>query len=180
MDKKKDEFLMLSVKQGDLDSMAPLFEKYHASVYRYYYRCTQDVELSKDMCQNLFARVLKFRHAFPEGANFRGWLFVIARNLKYDHYRKNKHIINNTIRTDEIKDETVTTAEETESNERTQILYEALKKLKPEYRDIIEMAKFEGLKYEEISKLNGSSVGAVKLRVHRAMNKLREIYFEIA
>ena len=180
MDKIKDELLMLSVKQGDLDSMAPLFEKYHASVYLYYFRCTGDEELSKDMCQNLFARVLKFRHAFPEGANFRGWLFVVARNLKYDHYRKNKNIINNTIRTDEIKDETITNAEEIDNHEKTQILYEALDKLKPEYRDILEMAKFEGLKYEEISKLNGSSVGAVKLKVHRAMNKLREIYFEIA
>lgn len=171
---------MLSVKQGDLDSMAPLFEKYHTPVYRYYYRCTSDEELSKDLCQNLFSRILKFRHAYPEGANFSRWLFVIARNLKYDHYRKNKHIINNSIRTDKIKDETITSTEETENNERTQILYEALEKLKPEYREILEMEKFEGLKYEEISKLNGSSIGAVKLRVHRAMNKLREIYFEIA
>jgi len=57
-------------------------------------------------------------------------------------------------------------------------LYEAMALLSEEQREIIELARFQGLKYQEISKITGNSVPAIKVKVHRAIKKLRELYFE--
>ncbi|GAH56031.1 unnamed protein product [marine sediment metagenome] len=65
-----------------------------------------------------------------------------------------------------------------EKKERFQQLNSALAKLSEEQRELLVLSRFQGLKYEEISKINGTTVGVVKVKIHRAINKLREVYFE--
>ena len=56
-------------------------------------------------------------------------------------------------------------------------LNRALQELRPDLRQIIVLSRFEGLKYEEISKMMDISVSAIKVQVHRGIKQLRNIYF---
>lgn len=67
---------------------------------------------------------------------------------------------------------------EMEKLERKRNLMEALNLLPVEQKELILLSRFEGFKYEEISRIKGLSVAAIKVRVHRAIGRLREIYFE--
>ena len=47
-----------------------------------------------------------------------------------------------------------------------------------EYREVIILSRFQELKYQEIARILDISEGAVKVRVHRAMNELKTIYLK--
>jgi RNA polymerase sigma-70 factor (ECF subfamily) len=70
--------------------------------------------------------------------------------------------------------------DEMEKEGQKETLKEALGLLSPEYREIIELSRFQDLKYEEISQITGNSVGAVRVKVHRAIKKLKDVYFQLA
>ncbi len=67
-----------------------------------------------------------------------------------------------------------------ESNEqiaREKNLYAALSLLDPDKRELIVWSKLQGMKYEEIAGIKETSVGAIKVQIHRTMSELRKIYF---
>jgi DNA-directed RNA polymerase specialized sigma24 family protein len=60
-----DNALMMRVKEGDLDNMSPLFERYKKPLYGFFYGLNREQELlSEDLVQNTFLRILKYRHLF--------------------------------------------------------------------------------------------------------------------
>src|SRR6188768_891338 len=81
---------MLKVKDGDLDRLGLLFERYKKPLFGFFYGMNKDAELSEDLVQNVFFRILKYRYLFRGEGDFRTWMFHIARNVSHDHYRKNK------------------------------------------------------------------------------------------
>ncbi len=166
-----DEKLMLKVKNGDLDALAPLFEKYNVQLYSFFLRLCKCKATSEDLTQNVFQRIIKYRSSFRFDSRFRPWIFQIARNVLASHFRSNPHKA-------EFKEVEDIPEEETESTEvQDKTLFLALKQLSKEEQQIIELSRFQGLKYKEISHITGNSESAVKVKVHRAIQKLRKHYF---
>ena len=81
---------MLKVKDGNLDKLGLLFERYKKPLFGFFYNMNKDAELSEDLVQNVFLRILKYRYLFRGEGDFKTWMFHIARNVMNDHYRKNK------------------------------------------------------------------------------------------
>ena len=177
---KTDEQLMLEVKSGELDSLAPLFEKYHIRLYNFFLRMTNDTNISEDLTQNVFQRILSYRESYNEKWMFRSWMYQISRNAVNKQYNNQKLIITDIKDTEQIASETNSAIEDLELETQKEVLHEALKKLPIEQREIIELARFQGLKYREIAEITGNTIPAIKVKVHRAINKLRELFFEIA
>ena len=63
--------------------------------------------------------------------------------------------------------------------EREAILHKSLALLKDDDRELLVLTKFQHMKYEEVAEVLDTSVSNVKVKVHRAIQKLREIYFEL-
>ena len=59
------------------------------------------------------------------------------------------------------------------------LLYKAIENLPFESKELLVMSKFQGLKYEEIANITGDTVPNIKVKVHRTMIKLKELYFEL-
>lgn len=175
-----DEQLMNNVKNGDLDSMVPLFDKYQVKMYNFFLRYTHNKETSEDLAQNVFSRILSYRQTFNEVYTFKTWIYQIARNVHIDHYSKNRYWSSDYTEPDNISTDARNAIEEMEKEQRERTLKEALGLLPMEQREIIELSRFQDLKYDEISKITGSSVGAVRVKVHRAIKKLKEVYFQLA
>lgn len=81
---------MLKVKAGDLDRMGMLFERYNRQLYGFLFHMTYQRELSEDMVQQVFYKMLKYRHTFTGTGEYIHWMYSIARNVLKDHWRKNK------------------------------------------------------------------------------------------
>jgi RNA polymerase sigma-70 factor (ECF subfamily) len=174
-----DGELMQAVQGGDLSQLGLLFERYHVAVYRYCLRMTSKPELSEDMVQEAFTRVLKYARTFREGTNFRAWMFRVARNVCNDHFRKHRR--ETPLEEPEARaSEEPLVAETLEREEDLGRLRVALEKLPEDRRELLILSRFERRKYDEIAQLLDCSVGAVKVRVHRAVKQLREIYLELA
>ena len=169
---------MIKVKDGDLDKLGLLFERYKKPLFGFFYGLNKDAPLSEDLVQNVFLRILKYRYLFRGDGDFRTWMFHIARNVNHDHFRKMKW----NGRRDDLDQwqEKLSNNEnrqtEFQHDEEMQLLSQALDKLPEEKREIILLSKFHEKKYREIGEILGCSEGAVKVKVFRALHELKEVY----
>ncbi|MEQ9404881.1 MAG: RNA polymerase sigma factor [Cyclobacteriaceae bacterium] len=174
-----EESLMMAVKQGELKRASELFEQYHLQLFNFFAKISSDRDLAHDLTQNVFLRLIKFRHTYREDMRFKPWIYQIARNVFADHYRKNKVQKNENIDIDTVGEQLEEVDESIAKNEQERILYLSLDRLKPEDKEILVMSKFQKMKYEEISEVLDTSVAAIKVKVHRAIKRLQKHYFEL-
>lgn len=172
---------MLQVKAGNLDTMGLLFERYHQLLFGFLFHMTNQREASEDMLQTVFYRMLKYRHTFTGDGEFRSWMYHLTRNVLIDHSKQNKR----SAQQYDLADVAEKVGGGTAADERFQkeqeldTLHRAIAKLSPENREVLVLSRFQELKYEEIARVLNTTEGAVKVRVHRAINELRKIYLTI-
>ncbi|MEK6481372.1 RNA polymerase sigma factor [Catalinimonas sp. 4WD22] len=174
MDSSTDNAIMLKVKSGDLEKMGLLFERHHRPLFGFYYRMCQDAELSEDLVQNLFLRMIKYRHTFTGEGKFTSWMYHLARNLLADHYRKKKKMTTDNFKEVEKmwEDEAAQEAQE----EREKLLEKAMQYLSDDKREVLVLSRYQGLRYQEIADMMNTSEANIKVKVYRAIRELKEIF----
>lgn len=175
-----DEYLMDEVRAGKLSSLGELFERYHKQLFNFFLKMTGNRESSEDLVQTTFTRILAYKSSYQQGRSFRTWMYRVARNAQIDLYNEQKLMIDDFAETSIIEAEEPAALDHMLKEERLEALNEALTLLPLDQREVLLLHRFEGMKYDEISKITGSSVVAVRVKAHRALNKLREIYFQVA
>ena len=168
---------MQSVKDGNLDRMSVLFERYHLKLYNYFLKMGLNRDVSQDLTQNLFYRMIKYRNSFKDGNTFKSWIYQIARNLHKDYCNEQKKSDDLFMRLETLPPE-VSENDEGFHEEDYERLYRSLSVLNDGQREIIVLSRFQGLKYEEISAIVSQSVSAIKVAMHRALKQLRCTYFK--
>jgi RNA polymerase sigma-70 factor, ECF subfamily len=175
-----DEELMIKVKNDDLDALVPLFEKYNQRLFNFFLRLCGGRETAEDLTQTVFSRVLQYRHSYNPEHKFKTWLYQMARNAHIDHYHKNKLYIVDDSEVEAVAERAYDFRGQQQLENNYQTLHEAIGLLDDDEKEIIELSRFQDLKYGEIAKITGNSEGAVRVKVHRAIKKIRKIYFQIA
>ncbi|OSY89054.1 hypothetical protein WH52_02990 [Tenacibaculum holothuriorum] len=166
---------MLAVADGELKKLSVLFDRYNVRIYNFFNKMLQNKMVSEDLTQEVFIKVLKYRTSYKNG-NFTSWIYTIARNIFSSYYQKQKKERSNIIEDDLLNSEEKL---HTESNtEELEHLQKSLLQLNSSDRELIVMHRFQEIKYEQIAEIIGSSEGAVKVKVHRALKKLKDIYFQ--
>lgn len=181
MNKLSDSALMLDVKAGNIGKLGLLYERHKKRLFGFFYKMNSNCELSEDLVQGVFERMLKYKHTFTTESNFIAWMFQIARNSNYDYFKKNKKrrydADINAVK-EQINDGD-SVEEQIAYEENTSLLHKALNKLNAEKKEILILSKFKELKYSEIGTIIGCSEGAARTKAHRALNDLRTIYLEL-
>ena len=171
--------LMIAVQQGEVGQMGVLFERHHARIYNFCHRMTGSQAASEDLVQEAFMRALKYRRTFRGDTDFLPWLYRLARNVCNDYFQKSQRLPVTLEQLPESASGDPSALETAEQREQVCLLRQALLRLPVERREVLILSRFEFRNYEEIAQLLGCSVGAVKVRVHRAMNQLRDTYREM-
>lgn len=179
MNRPTDDLLMAMIQEGDIGQLGVLFERYHAPLYSYFVRLTSDRVASEDLVQEVFLRMLKYRHTYRGQGQFTCWMYQIARNASGDHRRKWRPQAE-LPQDDVIPSRERNASEALEETQQHELLQAALARLPDDKREVLLLSRYQRLKYEEIAQLLGCSVTAVKLRVHRAMKDLRATYFKLS
>jgi RNA polymerase sigma-70 factor (ECF subfamily) len=158
--------------------MALLFQRHHRPLFGFLFHMTRHREASEDLLQNVFYRMLRSRHTFTGEGDFKTWMYSIARNVVKDHLKKTRR--------DPDSYDTAGLAEKIGAGTRTdeqlerkleiKTLQKALTGLSPESREVLILSRFQDLRHEEIAQVLDISVGAVKVRIHRAINQLKELF----
>jgi RNA polymerase sigma factor (sigma-70 family) len=176
-----DEKIMLQVREGQLSELTVLFERYHVPLYNFLLRLSGDGAVSEDMAQNVFYRVLRYRQSFePASGSFRSWVYRMARNVYADHLRQEQKVPGGSggAGGGEEVSERVAAPDVPYSEDQFERLDAAMARLTPDQREILVLSRYQGLKYDEISKIKDISVPAIKVQVYRALRQLRSLYFK--
>jgi RNA polymerase sigma-70 factor (ECF subfamily) len=171
-----DELLMEAVKNGDLQQASLLFDRYHKRLFNFLAQMTRDRMAAEDLTQNVFLRMLKYRNSYRPGAKFQSWIFQMARNVFVDHYQESKSK-SGIVRMENLPDKMDERNEDVEQQER--VLQLSMNRLSDEQRELLVLTRFQHMKYEEVAEIMDTTVANIKVKVHRAINKLREHYFEL-
>ena len=176
-----DELLMLAVRDGDVGKLGVLFDRHHRALFDFFARMTGSRSLAEDLVQDVFFRILKYRDTFRDESRFKAWMFQIARNAGFDHYRKysvESELPEEIVRS--LPSKTPFPGQILERQQQTHLLERAIYMLSAEKREVLVLSRYEEMKYEQIAEVMGCEVGTVKVRVHRALKELRDIFVKLS
>jgi RNA polymerase sigma factor (sigma-70 family) len=174
-----DEMIMEAVKNGDLQQAGVLFDRYHKRIFNFLARMTMDRDVAEDITQNVFLRLIRYRGSYREGARFHSWIYQMARNGFSDHYHANKKKHSNHVDVEKMGNRIADNGQDEEQDEREQLLHRSLALLEEDQRELLVLTRFEHMKYEEVAAIMDTTVANIKVRVHRAIAKLKEHYFQL-
>jgi RNA polymerase sigma factor (sigma-70 family) len=174
-----DEQIMEAVKNGDLQQAAVLFDRYHKRIFNFLARMAMDRDVAEDLTQNVFLRMIKYRGSYREGNKFMPWIYQLARNIFSDHYQASKSKYAGFLDVEKIGDTMADSEESKMQDDREELLQRSLARLDEEQRELLVLTRFQHLKYEEVAVMLDTTVANIKVKVHRAIGKLREHYFEL-
>jgi RNA polymerase sigma factor (sigma-70 family) len=174
-----DEAIMEAVKGGDLQQASMLFDRYNKRIFNFLARMTMNRDVAEDLTQNVFLRMIKYRNSYREGHKFHSWIYQVARNVFSDHYQMNKNKRADFVEVEKVGDQIQDLDESLIQDERERVLHQSLTLLNEEQRELLLLTRFQHMKYEEVAVMMDTTVANIKVKVHRAIQKLREHYFEL-
>lgn len=177
-----DSVLMQQVRDGDLRKLAVLFERHHRALFHFFLRCTGNRELGEDLVQEVYFRILRYRHTYDPKYSFTAWMYQIARNAQMDHFQKRRPepLPEGDDATDRMPSAAPLADEHISRQQEVAILKKAMDLLPEDKRELLVLSRYQELKYEEIAQILGIEVGTVKVRVFRAVKALGQLYMQLS
>lgn len=165
-----DSRLMERYALGDGDAFDELFRRYEGRVYAYFLRRTRSPDSARDLYQDLFLRIHRFRARFDPSQAFESWFFTIASHVYIDHLRRSRGF--EELAGDSFADRAQDRDPEQQAIARSEA-HRVLAGLSPEQAAVLVAAKFGGFDYAEIAEELGKTVAAVKQAASRTIRRIR-------
>jgi RNA polymerase sigma-70 factor (ECF subfamily) len=170
-----DQDVISRVMAGERDAFALLISRYSDPLYRHALGMTGSPDVAEDILQTSFIKA--YHHLGEVRGRFDAWLFRIVANGCKD-WLKNIRRTHLSYDEDDQASGYATPDEDLDRTELRQDLDSALAQLAPSLREAFIMKHVEGRSYEEMADLLGTTVGALKMRVHRAREALQALLEE--
>ena len=152
------------------DILEQIYHRYARKVYLYLYALCHSHTLAEDLMQETFLKALSSME-LSEDAVF-PWLLRVAKNLYIDAWRRQKHHAEPKMEQQMIEEEVLSHLIQKEQNRR---LYQAIQTLKEPEREAVVLYYFAGLSQAEIARQLEMSHGNVRVMLHRAKQRLRNL-----
>ncbi len=173
---KADDTLLIQKAVGhDPNAFGRLYDMYVDRVYRHVYYRVGNVDDAEDLTQQVFLKAWQAIGRYKKTASpFLAWLMTISHNLVVDFYRtrKDKTYLEAEITAD---DSALRPERVTEARFEQQRLRRAILQLHGDQQQVILLRFVEGYRNSEIASLLGKSEGAIRVILHRALARLRQI-----
>ncbi len=171
-----DQQLIERVQKGDKQAFDMLVVKYQSRVMSIVSRLVRDHHEAQDIVQEAFIKAYRALPRFRGDSAFYTWLYRIAVNTAKNHLvSKGRRPAIEGVELEEAEVVGIPSLQDDESPERQllrdeleQVIYGAINKLPDDLKTAITLREFEGLSYEDISKVMDCPVGTVRSRIFRA------------
>ena len=172
-----DAELVRRVRAGDIGAYAALVGRYRERLGRYAVHMIGDREDAEEALQDTFVRAYRSLARCDDDARFGAWLYGILVNRcrtagARAQRRRQLFVRDDTALHRAARDDRSNGIEWTDAVER------ALARLAPEHREAFLLKHVEDLEYEEMARLTGAGVSALKMRVKRAREQLQVLLRE--
>lgn len=170
-----DAALIVRVLAGDVEAYSPLVNRHYEACARYARRMLGNAQDAEDALQETFLRAYAALGRYHERDRFRAWLFSILANQCRSLARRRSRLARRFV-ADDGADAAAPVRGDGPDRDALQA---ALDRLDPRQREALVLKYGEGLEYEEMARVTGSSVPALKMRVKRARDAVRPMLKEL-
>lgn len=170
-----ERICLLNIRSGKTEAFLKIYDRYVAEINRFVSFKVDGSELAEDIVSDVFVRALEYAadEDRPMVKSVRPFLYQIARAAVADHYRERKP-------TAELEQaEGLASSDASSTYEGSHQLQQALRSLPEDQREAVLLKHMEGLSAGEVGQIMGRSAGAVRVLVHRGLEKLREEMGEV-
>lgn len=159
---------------------AKAYEEFGDAIFRYCYMQMKNRSKAIDITQDTFIKTWEYLSSDREVENLRAFLYRVAKNLIIDDSRKKKsssleEMTEKGFDAKSEKDEVLMH----ENNFENKTTLDLINRLKPKYRDVIVFRFIEDMSVKAIAEMLGESENNISVRIHRGLDKLRDIIEEI-
>ena len=174
-DRNTDELLLERAGAGDPAAFIQLYERHRGAIFRFAYRLSGSVEGAEDIAHDCFLSLIKRPENFqPDRASLRTYLLSAARHLWLKQLRNSGR----EWALDELSEDQFIALDKEPlrrllDDELSLKVQEAVFSLPPLQKEALVLFEYEGLALSEIAGIVGTDIGAVKSRLHRARERLR-------
>lgn len=164
-----EKVLLGKLAEGDAPAFTALYEKYSLKLYANIFRLVKSEDTAKEILQDLFLKIWELRGQIDPEKSFKSFLYKIAENLVYDHFRKvsrDKRLSDNLLYL--LEEEYSHSEESVIYNESVELLHMAINQLPEMRRRVYVLGKMEGKTYEEISAQLGISHSTISDHIVKA------------
>lgn len=170
----RDQLLLLKIRHGDAGAYAEVYDLYVDALFRYILFRVPSEEVAQDLASDLFLRVWeRLTNGLPV-TNLRAYLYQVARNLVADYYRQDQPL--------QLFEGAAQSASQRLADHHqlaSQVslveIERSLRRLKPEWQEVILLAYVEGFSTKEVADIIGKSHGATRTILHRALQELKHL-----
>jgi RNA polymerase sigma-70 factor, ECF subfamily len=172
--------LIAAAARGDRDAFGQLYEEHALRVFRHAYFLTGDPVLAEDLTAQTFLKALEAISRYEDrGVPFIAWLLRIAGNLVINHRKSQKNGFHAPLPETLEDDHPESLPEEScEAKVDGKRVWEEVRKLPYEQRQVIVMRFIDDLPYPDVATVLGKTVGAVRVIQFRALANLRQMMQE--
>lgn len=186
-----DNELVNRYVNGDENSLAVLVKRHKRRVYSFLYMATRDKELSEDLFQETFFKVIQTlkKKQYNEEGKFLPWILRIAKNLMIDHFRKAKKmptissVVNEEGERVDIYDiipceENSFKTNEKETKEFKQSIKNLINELPADQKEVVMMRTYYDMSFKEIAEMTNVSINTSLGRMRYALINLKKMMEE--
>ncbi len=154
-------------------SLEDIYKKYYSIIFKYLMSLTKNTDLSEELTQETFYKMIKKINTYNEKSKFVVWLCEIAKNTYYDYLRKNKKIlikyeINENLASNSNVENDYIEKEEIENT------YKKIDKLDEKTKKVIYLRLNSELSFKEIGEIFGKTETWARVTFYRGKQKLKE------
>ncbi len=171
----QERIAFLKLKSGDSEAFVFFYDRYVTNIYRFVLIKVSDKQLAEDLTQDIFLKTWQHLVDKKHIKSFQAFVFRIARNTVVDHYRKSNRQelpLDYALETIGLFDDSTKKIDKTLDVET---LLKQLKKLKPEYQEVLILRYVEDLPMDDIAEIMEKDKKTIRVTLHRAINKLKSI-----
>lgn len=173
---ESDAALVARTLDGDLGAFATLMSRYRDALGRYAFHMLGSREDAEEAVQDSFLRAHRALRDCRQPERFGAWLFTILVNRCRTSQRR---LFHRRRFSEELRDDVAATADTSSSIEWREEIARALAGLRPHYREAFLLRYVEGLDYAEMARLTGAREPALRMRVKRAADQLRDLLRDV-
>jgi RNA polymerase sigma-70 factor, ECF subfamily len=176
-----DKDVLARAAGGDAGAFAAVYQHYQHVVYRFALAMAGSRDSAEDIAQEVFVTLFRDLGRYDPGrASFTTYLYGIVRNLSRERLRRDRRLLSlAAISLGARESIEVDPFDAIDGAQTAASMREALRQLPPRYRELIVMCDLHGLSYADAAKVVKSSIPAVRSRLHRGRNRLRDEWSKI-
>lgn len=152
-------------RKKNIEDFGVIYETYYTKIYEYCFRHVSNRETAQDLAQDVFVKAFSAIDGYSDYGKILNYLYVIAKNLCTDHYRKKKTISFDDLDLYEGEDEM-------SKREDVLVVRNALRKLSDIEREIVILRFYQDLKIKDIATIMGMTLSTTKYHLKKGIQEL--------